>query len=121
MTTLEKHISNIAEYGTHRIVALLTGQFSVRRAMNAIAMKLRRYGIKEHKTVWFRTATGVVVVVAGGCIVPMLVEKHLSQYPRFEQVEVLYEGVGTKRFNETVADYMKGNNFSVYSFASSRV
>lgn len=124
MTRLQQHIDAASVFGTHRIIVELTGvAFPIKRLMKALSMKLLDNFSKElYRIVWFKTTTGMIVLVAGNRFLPLIVERHFEHYNTgaVQEFRVVCSTKGTKTFAKAaklaLADYVP----SYRSYASSR-
>lgn len=120
---LIKYIETLSQHGTHRTVATLVGdQIPVKRLCKALKMRIQDYvGLRQHRISWFKTTHGIVLMVSGGRVVAEVVEKFLAGYTgAFQEYQVLYTGVGSKVFVQTVNDALVGYVPGNRSYGASR-
>jgi hypothetical protein len=121
--SLQDYISAIAQHGTHRAVATLIGdQIPVKKLCKALKMRIQDYiGVHQHRVAWFKTSSGIVLMVSGSRVAAEVLEKFLASYTgAFQEFQIQYIGTGKKVFSQAVdielADYVKDGR----SFGASR-
>ena len=113
LTALNGYITTLSQHGTHRAIAVLNGEkIAIKPLCQALKMRIQEYlGVHQHRIAWFKTRTGVVLMVSGNRVVTDVLEKFLSTYTgSFQEHQVLYTGTGVKLFkaiaNDAFADYV---------------
>ena len=121
--SLRDYITTLSQHGTHRTVATLVGDdIPVKKLCKALKMRIQDYiGVHQHRVAWFKTSSGIVLIVSGSRVAAEVLEKFLDSYTgAFQEFQIQYIGTGKKVFLQAVdielADYVKDGR----SFGASR-